>query len=709
MIILSRLALQRRAVTIMVLVLVLAGGVYAYQQLQQELFPEIVLGVINITTTYQQGSPHQVAEEVTAPIEDAIIGMEGLEEVSSTSHANLSRVRAEFASDADMAEAEAEIISRISGLRLPEAAGEPRVREITSNQSPVMRLSISGQRDVPELVKIVEREISPRLRGVPGVFDAEIQGGVAEQLFVSVDQHRLESRGLTIQEVIGALQNNAVDATAGSVTSAEGAVTLRTFHGYADLDAIRGLPVGFHRPSGQPGPDRSSGRATPVRLWEVAEVRVDTPEASAVSRTNGQPSVSLVVRKTPDGNTIEITREIEQLLRELAGELPPDLDITVMSSQGPRLEEELDKVTNQGIQGFVFAIIAVFVFLLQIRPNLFSGILNALRPTAITALSIPLSVMVTMLVMSVFDWTLNFMSLAGLAIAVGRIVDDSIVVLENIYRHLQNGSPRATAAIEATREVSPAIVASTLTTVAVFIPLGFVPGVVGQFFLPFAQTVCVSLAASTLVALTAVPVLASWLLRRGDVAADPAGRQDDTLLQKLYTPVLRLALRFRLLTAVLSVAVVLASLSLILILPVVLFSQGRIVGLRIDLSLDHDPSTTRLFREARDVELMLDDFVSSGTVEGYQVTLSSSSSDSSAGSAGGSFDRGRIHRRAARRGPQQPGRADQGRPASQGGRDHARVRRFQRTGRRGCPVHADRLHIRRRQGRDRPAAGCVGE
>ena len=416
-------------------------------------------------------------------------------------------------------------------------------------------------------------------------------------------------------------------------------MTLRTFHGYADLDAIRGLPVGFHRPSGQPGSDRSgSGKATPVRLREVAEVSVDTPEASAISRTNGQPSVSMVVRKTPDGNTIDITREIEQLLQELAGELPPDLDITVMSSQGPRLEEELDKVTNQGIQGFAFAIIAVFVFLLQIRPNLFSGILNALRPTAITALSIPLSVMVTMLVMAVFDWTLNFMSLAGLAIAVGRIVDDSIVVLENIYRHLQNGSPRATAAIEATREVSPAIVASTLTTVAVFIPLGFVPGVVGQFFLPFAQTVCVSLAASTLVALTAVPVLASWLLRRGDVAADPTGRQDDTLLQKLYTPVLRLALRFRLLTALLSVAVVLASLSLILILPVVLFSQGRIVSLRIDLSLDHDPSTTRLFREARDVELMLDDFVSSGTVEGYQVTLSSSSADASAGSAGGSFD-----------------------------------------------------------------------
>ena len=639
MIILTRLALRNRAVTVMALALILVGGVYAYQQLQQELFPEISLGVINISTSFQQGTPYQVAQEVTKPIEDVIIGMENLEEVTSTSRGSRSTVRASFETNADLEAAETEINSRVSALRLPDAAGDPRVFALSPNQRPVMELSISGQRDVPELLRIVERQIAPRLQTIPGVFEVDIEGGVSEQVFVTVDPALLETYGLTIQNVIGALQGNSVDVTAGSMSSQDGIVTVRAFHGYANLDSIRNLPVGFARPDGPAGANRSAdATATPIRMVDVADVRVATPEASTVSRTNGQPSVSLNVLKTPEGNTIDITHAIDDLLLELESELPPDLNIAVMDSQAPRLEEELSKVISQGVQGFAFAVIAVFVFLLQVRPALFSGVINTVRPTVIIALSIPLSVMVTMLVMAVFDWNMNFMSLAGLAIAVGRIVDDSIVVLENIYRHIQNGSARAVAVIEATQEVSPAIVASTLTTVAVFIPLGFLPGVVGQFFLPFAQTVCVSLVASTLVALTAVPVLASWFLRQGDMTVNPDTQPEDTLLQKIYTPALRLALRFRLLTAILSVLLVLGSLTLIRQLPIELFSQGRTEGVRIDLSLRNNPSTGQLFQEVRSVERILDNFVASGAVESYQVTLGSSSRNFGGG-ADDSFDR----------------------------------------------------------------------
>ena len=640
MIILSKLALRNRAVTVIALVLILVGGVYAYQQLQQELFPKISLGVINVSTSFQQGTPYQVSQEVTKPIEDVIIGMEGLKEVTSTSRGSRSTVRASFETNANLEEAEAEILSRVSGLRLPDAAGDPRVFALTPNQRPVMELSISGQRDIPELLRIIERQIAPRLQAIPGVFEVDIEGGVAEQVVVTVDPALLETYGLTIQNIIGALQSNSVDATAGSVTSANGTVTVRAFHGYANLDAIRNLPVGFARSDGGSGASRSADtNATPIRLDEAADVRVATPEARTVSRTNGQPSVSLNVLKTPDGNTIDITHEIDALLLQLESELPPDLDIAVMDSQAPRLEEELSKVISQGAQGFAFAVIAVFVFLLQIRPNLFSGVINTFRPTAIIAVSIPLSVMVTMLVMAVLDWPMNFMSLAGLAIAIGRIVDDSIVVLENIYRHIQGGSPRAVAVIAATQEVSPAIVASTLTTVAVFIPLGFLPGVVGQFFLPFAQTVCVSLVASTLVALTAVPVLASWFLREGDMTTDPATLRGDTILQKLYTPVLRLALRFRLLTALSCIALVVASLALIRLLPIELFSQGRAEGIRMDLRLDSNPSTGLLFQEVREVETLLDDFVASGAVESYQVTLGSGSRNFGPGGSDAAFNR----------------------------------------------------------------------
>jgi HAE1 family hydrophobic/amphiphilic exporter-1 len=284
MIILSRLALQRRSVTILALVLVLAGGIYAYQQLQQELFPEISLKVINIVTSYQQGTPNQVADEVTKPIEDLIIGMEGLKEVTSTSRSNRSVVRASFETNADIEESEAEIISRVSGLRLPDAAGDPQVYELTPNQRPVMELSVSGQRDIPSLLRVIEAQISPRLQTVAGVFDVEIEGGVAEQVFVTVDPASLDIHGLTIQNVISAIQGHAVDVTAGSMVTDGRTVTLRAFHGYSNLDAIRNLPVGFSRQSGDFGNNRAaSGNATPVRITDVADVRVGTPEATRVS------------------------------------------------------------------------------------------------------------------------------------------------------------------------------------------------------------------------------------------------------------------------------------------------------------------------------------------------------------------------------------------------------------------------------------------
>ncbi len=626
MIILTKLALQSRTVTVMILILVLAGGIYAYQQLQQELYPEISLRIINVSTSYQQGTPYQVSQEVTKPVEDLIIGMEGLKELTSTSRSSNSRVSASFEHTVDIEEAEAEIVSRVSGLRLPDAAGDPRVFELTPNQRPVMELSVSGQRDIPDLLRIVERQVVPPLKAVPGVLDVEVEGGVNEQVIVTVDPAMLDTYGLTIQNIIGALQSNSVDVSAGSVNSGDGTVSVRAFHGYTDLDVIRNLPVGFSRSDGTPGSARTGGGgATPIRMSEIADVRVATPEARTISRTDGQPSVSLNVQKTGDGNTIDITHTIDELMADLEEQLPPDLEFAVIESQAPRLEAELGKVLGQGVQGFFFAVTAVFLFLLQLRPRPFAGIANAIRPTIIIALSIPLSVMLTMLVMSLFDWTLNFMSLAGLAIAVGRIVDDSIVVLENIYRHIQEGSPRAVAVIAATQEVSPPVVASTLTTVAVFVPLGFLPGVVGQFFSPFAQTVCVSLLASTLVALTAVPVLASWFLRTGDMVDDPDNPRGDTYLQKLYSPVLRLALRYRVITAVASIVVVLASLLLIRVLPIELFSQGPTEGIRIDLSLSGNPSTIQLVEEVSVVERTLDGFVSSGAVKSYQVTLGAGS------------------------------------------------------------------------------------
>ena len=641
---LTELALRRKSVTVMAMVLLLVAGVFSYNQLRQELFPEISFSIVYVVTTYQQGDPSTVANDVTSKVEDLIIGMSDLEKTTSISTGNLSLVTANFIPGADVDDAEEEIRSRVSGLALPDNAGDPFVLRLSSDIFPVMLLTVSGNQDIPSLRRITDDEIIPRLEAVNGVYEVRVEGGVPERVSVIVDPARTNEHNLTIQDVVNAVSGNAIDLNAGTLNNDERSIGLRAYQGYGNLDSIRDLPVGYTRDSANPAPPGST--VTPVLLSDVATVTIDTPESETVSRTNGQPSLSLEVLRLPEGNTIELAEELLAVIDDL--DLPPGVQVDVLYNDGPALEEQLANVVGQGGLGFIIAVSAIFLFLLQIRPTVIRGILNTLRPTLITAISIPLSVMITVLVMAVFDWSLNFMSLAGLAIAVGRIVDDSIVVLENIYRHIQVGSqrlptsgtetvayrlaplgdnPRLAAAIRGTREVGPAILASTLTTVAVFLPLGFIPGIVGEFFLPFAQTVCVSLLASTLIALTVVPVLASMLLRQGDMADEDDTVVEDTWLQKIYTPILRWALNHPLLTVLGCIAAVAASLPLLIILPITLLSSSAAESMRIDVTMPENTGPAAMFREVRSVEQVLDGYVDAGYITAYQGTMGSTSQD----------------------------------------------------------------------------------
>ena len=652
---LTELALRRKSVTVMAMVLLLVAGVFSYNQLRQELFPEISFSIVYVVTTYQQGDPSTVANDVTSKVEDLIIGMSDLEKTTSISTGNLSLVTANFIPGADVDDAEEEIRSRVNGLTLPDNASDPLVLRLSSDIFPVMLLTVSGNQDIPSLRRITDDEIIPRLEAVNGVYEVRVEGGVPERVSVIVDPARTNEHNLTIQDVVNAVSGNAIDLNAGTLNNDERSIGLRAYQGYGNLDSIRDLPVGYTRESANPTTPGST--VTPVLLSDVATVTIDTPESETVSRTNGQPSLSLEVLRLPEGNTIELAQELLAVIDDL--DLPPGVQVDVLYNDGPALEEQLANVVGQGGLGFIIAVSAIFLFLLQIRPTVLRGILNTLRPTLITAISIPLSVMITVLVMAVFDWSLNFMSLAGLAIAVGRIVDDSIVVLENIYRHIQVGSqrlptsgtetvayrlaplgdnPRLAAAIRGTREVGPAILASTLTTVAVFLPLGFIPGIVGEFFLPFAQTVCVSLLASTLIALTVVPVLASMLLRQGDMADEDDTVVEDTWLQKIYTPILRWALNHPLLTVLGCIAAVAASLPLLIILPITLFSSGEAESMRIDVTMPENTGPAAMFREVRSVEQVLDGYVNAGYITAYQGTMGSTSQDFGPGIGESGFD-----------------------------------------------------------------------
>ena len=405
---------------------------------------------------------------------------------------------------------------------------------------------------------------------------------------------------------------------AGAVTSDGRTFPIRTTNIYDSLESIKDILVGY-----SPASETTSPR--PVFLSDIATVVIGPGGASSISRTNGAPSLGIGVLKEPDANTVKVTEAILKELEVTQAIFPPDVRIVTISNDGPEIKAQLDTLLREALLGFLFAIAAVFAFLINLRPTILKGLGLTLRPTLIISMSIPLSILTGILLMGFQGMTLNFMTLGGLAIAVGRVVDDSIVVLENIYRHIQHGGERWRNALDATREVAPAITASTLTTIAVFIPLGFIQGLVGSFFLPFALTVSFALIASLLVALTAVPVLGTIFLRPGDLSVDSTTNNDNQIpynwMLRLYSPSLLWALRHRVVTLVTAIALTLASLSLILFIPITLFPASGERYLTIQISLPGGSSIDSTFAEVDLVEAALADLADRGIAEVYLTTV----------------------------------------------------------------------------------------
>ena len=645
MTILTRLALERRSVTLLAILLVLAAGVFTYQRLERELFPELEFPNIFIISSFPSSDPETVAREVTGPIEEAIDGMDGLRQIESVSTDNLSTVVASFEFGQDMESAQRTIESSVNGISFPSGVSSTEVRRINNNTLPVLQLSLAGDDDIPSLQRVLDDLVLPEIEGAEGVSRVEVSGRSQERVSVVVDTGKLQDLGLTMQQVSGAIGGNNASSPAGRVRQGGSAFAIRAAHSLGSLDDIRNLTVGFETAAAGPLLDR------PVLLGDVAEVLLNTGESTTIFRTNGRPSLNIEVLKNPAANTADVTSAVMSSLADLEG-LPPGLEILEIVNDGPEVERQLASLLREGLLGFLFAILAVFLFLLNTRPPLWRGGLLTLRPTAIIGISIPLSILTGILMMGLWGLSLNFMSLAGLAIAVGRVVDDSIVVLENMYRHLQWGGERIAVALAATREVGPAIVSSTLTTVAVFVPLAFIRGLVGEFFTPFALSVSFALAASTLVALTVVPALGSLLLRPGDIPEEDAGGADrggDTWLQRVYTPALLWALRHRIIT-ILAALASLAGLLLLLVVPVTLFPAGAPQYLTVSMELPQGTSVGRTFREVLKVEEVLDSFREEGQVEVYQVVLgraSASQATSASGDSGGFHLAGMVVKLAA--------------------------------------------------------------
>ena len=594
---LARLSLAYRSLVALVSIAILGFGLVATGALKQELIPSLEIPGAYISTVYPGASPEIVEREVTKPIESAVAGVDGLDKTTATSSNGFSLVQADFTYGTDIGRAVQNIqqsINRLSG-QLPNDV-QPTVQAGSFNDLPVVLLAVSSDQGQQDLARALDDRVVPELDKIADVRQVMVTGVRDRQVSVTVDDKKLADRGVSLQGVIGALQANGVNVPGGQLDSGDRSLSVSVGSAFTSVADLRDLPVvpgagaaggGAGQASGgQPGggsatgsgstgsgsagSTRSSsesagaagaaagtaGRAAPatpkpVKLSDVATVKETLAPTSSITRTNGRPTLGIAVTKTADGNTVAVSHAVQDRLDELRTSIGGNAKLTVVFDQAPFIEESIDGLTTEGAIGLLFAVLVILVFLLS------------LRSTLVTAVSIPFSLLVAMLGLYAGGYSLNILTLGALTVAIGRVVDDSIVVLENIKRHLGYGEDKLRAILDAVREVAGAVTASTVTTVGVFAPIAFVGGQVGELFRPFAATVSIALAASLLVSLTIIPVLAYWFLRRPSVdpsdeervRAEAVARERRNPLQRAYVPVISWTTRHKVITLLVGVLV----------------------------------------------------------------------------------------------------------------------------------------------------------
>src|SRR3990172_4054840 len=489
--------------------------------MQQELFPEIDLPAVTVITRFPGASSESIVEQATQPVEQGLSNVDGLERMQSTTAEGVSVVVAEFEFGTNTEDKEREIAAAMERVQLPTGAEDPTVNRIDFGDFPIVAITVYGREEEGVWEAAVDQVVVPAISRIDGVFTVSVTGRDEQLLAVTLDPVRMSDLGVTVNDVMLTLNGSGVSAPSGFVLEDGLMLPVRTVDAVtspehlADLVLVRAIP---------------SPSAPSVHIGDFARVNVIPSPSAAVARTNGQASLSLGVFKTREGNIVQAANDTELALSEVRAQLPPGVHAEVLFDQSDLIEESISSLMREGMLGAAFAVLIILLFLVSVRA------------TVVTAVSIPLSMLAAIIFLHWQGITLNIMTLGGLTIAVGRVVDDSIVVLENIYVHSRKGKPPLRAALDGTKEVSTAIFSSTLTTVAVFLPLAFIGGVVQESFLPLALAVTFALFASLVVALTVVPALSLVFI--------PAMRlQDgDTWLQRLYTPALRWSLDHRFLT-----------------------------------------------------------------------------------------------------------------------------------------------------------------
>jgi hydrophobic/amphiphilic exporter-1 (mainly G- bacteria), HAE1 family len=540
---LSVFSLRNRALIALVTIVVGLFGGIALTTLKQELIPSVAFPQVIVLTQYPGASPEIVEQDVSTPIETAVQGIPGLEGSNATSSTGFSIVSISFAFGTDIVRTEQRVQLAINRLDLPNDV-DPRVLTGTIDDFPILQVAVTSDLTAGELESALESQAVTKLTDLEGVREVSIQGAVGERVTITPDKEELFARGLTTADITDALDAYGVLLPAGIIN--EDGFELPVISGVriSSADELAALPL-------------LSADVEGTSIADVATVEVENDPVNGYSRVNGEPALTLAITKTPAGNTVEVSRAVQAALPAIAETIGSGTEFIVVFDQAPFIEKSIEALATEGLLGLAFAVIVILIFLLSVRSTL------------VTAISIPTSVLLTFIGMQVAGYSLNILTLGAITIAIGRVVDDSIVVVENIKRHLALGEEKTQAILVGVKEVAGAITAATATTIAVFLPVALVGDITGELFRPFALTTAIALAASLFVSLTIVPVLAYWFLRAPKsvtAAVDNEGAPTGPLtieeesarpsmLQRGYLPIIRWTLKRPIATLLLAVLI----------------------------------------------------------------------------------------------------------------------------------------------------------
>jgi len=521
----------------LILALVVVGG-FSYFSLGVDLTPKVDIPTVSIIVVNPGATAEEIETDITKRIEDAVNTISDLDEVRSTSVQGLSTVIVSFTLDKNGDVGAQEVRDKVASTvaDLPETAEAPVIQKFDPDAQPILQLVVSSTRPLREVTEIADKQIKQRLENVKGVGEIRLVGGLKREIRVWVDPERMRAYGLSITDVANALRQQNLELPAGSVTQGANELTVRTLGRLADPSQFNEIAVATRGPY-------------PVKLRDIGHAEDSQEEATTSSRLNGEPSVTLIVSKQSGTNAVATSDLVKERLKELQQTLPKDIHVELVNDTSVFIKAAIDAIQSHLIEGSLLAAAVIFLFLANIRTTL------------IAAIAIPVSIISTFTLMAAMNFTLNQISMLALTLMVGIVIDDAIIVLENIYRFIEEkGMSPMMAAVEGTKEIGLAVMATTLSLLAVFLPIGFMGGIVGRFMASFGMTASFAIAVSLLVSFTLTTILSSRFLKAPKAPGDHKQASKDSwlfrFLDQHYTRVLAWSMAHRKTIVTISVLVV---------------------------------------------------------------------------------------------------------------------------------------------------------